>query len=602
MIKHRIRRYLIGMAMLVSVPVFAQGSNDLANHPSPYLSMHAQDPINWQMWGEQVLQQARQQNQLILVSIGYFSCHWCHVMQRESYSDAGVAETVNQHYLAVIVDRELRPELDRRLIEFVSAVRGSAGWPLHVFLTPEGYPITGFTYLPKAEFIEVLLQLQQQWISDQDEIKLAARKFFEASIRRVTDSELLGLTAVPTERLVNAFIGQSMQAADTLDGGFGDNAKFPQNPQFFALLQLIERRQKHHPEVVEFIKLSLRSMAGRNLMDHINGGFFRYTTDPDWQTPHFEKMLYDNAQMILLYLQAEHMWPNQGYREIAQLTLQFIQSQMQHPSGGYVSSLSAVDVNDLEGGRYLWSQEQLAQQLGDQEFEYLRRIWQLDNEDLAMGDFLAKPLVGIAAPGDQKRNRNIRRQLQSVEKPPMPVDDKRLASWNALTLQALVAAAEIDGQYRKVAIRQYNYMRDAFIEDGQVVRFAGNGDLAETTFEDYAFVSHAFLQYGKSLQDKDAIEWAGKFASQAYRRYLVDNLWQLNHRSLIPTEPGQWVIQDRVITSPMTQWIETVLGLPKIDPTIKRDAQEMLQRVTREMLDTPYYYGSLIALRHRIDR
>jgi hypothetical protein len=553
------------------------------------------------MWGEQVLQQARQQNRLILVSIGYFSCHWCHVMQRESYSDAEVAETVNQHYLSVIVDRELRPELDRRLIEFVSTVRGSAGWPLHVFLTPEGYPITGFTYLPKDEFIEVLLQLQQQWISDQDQIKLAAKKFFEASIRGETDSELLSLTQVPTERLVNAFIGQSMRFADTLQGGFGDIAKFPQNPQFFALLQLIERRQKHHPEVVEFIKLSLRSMASRNLMDHINGGFFRYTTDPDWQTPHFEKMLYDNAQMILLYLQAERVWPNQGYGEIAQLTLQFIQSQMQHPSGGYVSSLSAIDVNDLEGGGYLWSQEQLAQQLGDQEFEYLRRTWQLDIRDPAMRAFLAKPLIGIAAPGDQKRNKNIRRQLQSVEKPSMPVDDKRLASWNALMLQALVAAVEIDGQYRKVAIRQYHYMRDAFIEEGQLVRFAGNGDLAETTFEDYAFISRAFLQYGKSLQDKDAIGWAGELASQAHRRYLVDNLWQLNHRSLIPAEPGQWVIQDRVITSPMTQWIESVLGVPKIDPTIKRDAQEMLQRVTREMLDTPYYYGSLIALRHQID-
>ena len=515
MIKHRIRQYLTGVLILLSVPVFSQTSDDLAHHPSPYLAMHAQDPVDWYLWGEPVLQQARMQDKLIFISVGYFSCHWCHVMQRESYSDVEVAAILNRHFLSVKVDRELRPELDHRLIEFVRKLRGSSGWPLNVFLTPDGYPVTGFTYLPKAEFTDVLLQLQQQWASRPDEIKLAAKAFFEESTGNKLDIELLGLTNAPTESLVNAFISQSMGAADTL--------------------------------------------------------------------------------------QAERIWPDQGYREIAQLTLQFIESRMQHPSGGYVSSLSAIDINDLEGGGYLWSEEQLARQLGDQAFEYLRRTWQLERRDQTMGDFLAKPLVGFDAQGDPKRNSNIRRRLQSVEKPSMPIDDKRLASWNALMLQALVEAAEIDDLYREKAIRQYRYMSDAFIVDGQLVRFAGNGGLAEITFEAYAFVGSAFLQYGKRLQDKKAIEWSREFASQAYRYYLVDSVWQMNRRALIPSEPGLWVVQDKAITSPMTQWIETVLGLPKIDPMIRREAKEMLQRVTREMLDTPSYYGSLIALRNRID-
>ena len=601
MIKHRIRQYLTGVLILFSMPVFSQTSDDLAHHPSPYLAMHAQDPVDWYLWGESVLQQARMQDKLIFISVGYFSCHWCHVVRRESYSDVEVAAILNRHFLSVKVDRELRPELDHRLIEFVRKLQGSSGWPLNVFLTPDGYPVTGFTYLPKAEFTDVLLQLQQQWASRPDEIKLAAKTFFEESTGNKLDIELLGLTNAPTESLVSAFISQSMGAADTLQGGFGDIAKYPQNPRLRALLEMIEQRQAQHPEAVEFLKLSLNTMAGRNLMDHINGGFFRYTIDPDWQTPHYEKMLYDNAQMVLLYLQAERIWPDQGYREIAQLTLQFIESRMQHPSGGYVSSLSAIDINDLEGGGYLWSEEQLARQLGDQAFEYLRRTWQLERRDQTMGDFLAKPLVGIDAQGDPKRNSNIRRRLQSVEKPPMPIDDKRLASWNALMLQALVEAAEFDDLYREKAIQQYRYMSDAFIVDGQLVRFAGNGGLAEITFEDYAFVGSAFLQYGKRLQDKEAIEWAREFASQAYRYYLVDSVWQMNRRALIPSEPGLWVVQDKAITSPMTQWIETVLGLPKIDPMIRREAKEMLQRVTREMLDTPSYYGSLIALRNRID-
>lgn len=577
-------------------PVVLAG-NSLERHPSPYLAMHAQDPVNWQIWEEDVFQQAREQNKLIFVSVGYFSCHWCHVMQRESYQDKEIAETLNEHFLAVKIDRELRPELDRRLIEFVSRVRGSAGWPLNVFLTPEGYAVTGFTYLPKNIFGDVILQLQQQWLTRQADIEKAAKEYHRSSLADDNSNHLLDIPGLDANSLRDAFVAQAMQAADELQGGFGDVSKFPQNPQLLSLLRLVNQGLDHRPELTDFIQLSLREMASRHLMDHLNGGFFRYTIDPDWQTPHYEKMLYDNAQMVLLYLQADQLWPGRGYAEIAETTLEFMQTWMKHPQGGYVSSLSAVDVDDREGGGYLWRSEELEKTLGKTDFEYLTGLWQFDKS--VEDEFLLKPLVGLSAQGDLKRNQNIKKHLQSINKPIMPVDNKRLASWNALALQALVAAVKYDKKYQSAAEAQYKFMRRAFFNDAELFRFAGNHQLGESTFEDHAFVANAFQQYGELVSDQDAIKQAHLLALSAYQRFYSEGKWNTSERSLIPISAGEWLIQDGVIPSPLTQWLAVASSLPESYAEARVVALDMLQRVTRHMLDTPYYYGSLIALRHR---
>ena len=572
-------------------------SNRLEHHPSPYLAMHAEDPVDWQLWNEAVFRKARAENKLIFVSVGYFSCHWCHVMQRESYQDAEVGELLNQHFLAVKIDRELRPELDKRLIDFVSRVRGSAGWPLNVFLTPEGYPLTGFTYLPKDVFSEVLLQLQQQWVTRREQIKAAANEYYLASLADEASNELLPLPGVGVENLAASFVLQAMQIADELQGGFGESSKFPQNPQLQALMRLVKQGQNVHPGLVEFIHLSLRTMASQNLMDHVNGGFFRYTTDPDWQTPHYEKMLYDNAQMVVLYLEAEKLWSGKGYAQVAEQTLAFVEKHMKHPKGGYVSSLSAVDVNDIEGGGYLWQRQQLASALEEDDFDYLVELWEFE----AGGEHLLPPLIGIGAAGDGKRNQTIRKKLQQIARPTMPVDDKRLASWNALMLQALVAAADYDDKYRNVAREQFEFMRNAFVSDQQLIRFADNAELAETTFEDYAFVAQAFKLYAALTNDRNAGAIASRLVVDAFDYFFVDKRWVSNRQSLMPTGSGQWLIQDAVIPSALGQWLDAALTLPTIKPEIQREAKTVIQRQTRNMLDTPYYYGSLIALRHRLE-
>jgi uncharacterized protein YyaL (SSP411 family) len=591
---------LLLIALCISAPTIVHAENSLAQHPSPYLAMHAEDPIDWQIWDESVIRQARQQNKLIFVSVGYFSCHWCHVMQRESFSNAEVAKLLNRDYISVKIDRELRPELDRRLIQFVNKTRGSAGWPLNVFLTPQGYPLTGFTYLPRPGFINVLQQLQQQWLSRGEEIATAAQDLFIEMQNETISIDDIGLPDRSDDKLIVSFLTQAMSVADHLHGGFGDVAKFPQIPQLVSVIDLIAHAPDFAQEVTEFSHLTLRSMAQRNLMDHINGGFFRYTTDPDWQTPHYEKMLYDNAQMVLLYYRAEGLWPGRGYRQVAETTLQFMQSSMRHPDGGYVSSLSAVDTNNIEGGAYLWDWQQLAKVLTEEEYNYLHGLWIKEGDDTTAESILPGPLVGIGSSGDAEMNTRIRKRLQSSERPVMTVDNKRLASWNALMLQALVAATGFDKQYRRAAERQFEFMRGSFVENNEVIRFAGNAGLAETTLDDYAHVSLAFLEYGQTLQDTEAIRLAQKLAVSAFQRYFKNDRWRMNSASLIPTDPGQWVIQDAVSPSAQTAWLKVVTALPDLERIIGQQAGQILHRVTREMLDTPYYYGSLIALRRQL--
>lgn len=584
--------------VLFGAPTLLWAANQLEHHPSPYLAMHAKDPVDWQLWDEAVFKTAREQNKLIFISIGYFSCHWCHVMQRESYADKEVASLLNQHFVSVKIDRELRPELDRRLIEFVSRVRGSAGWPLNVFLTPEGYPITGFTYLPRDLFSKVLLQIPQQWVTRRNEINQAARQFYQTMLEEEEDGNLLDSSAIGPNNLVEGFIEQSMQTADELQGGFGEVSKFPQIPQLRALLSLARQGYGHRQDLTDFIRLTLRAMASRNLMDHINGGFFRYTTDPDWQTPHFEKMLYDNAQMVLLYLDAEQLWPGEGYAKIAELTLEYLQVHMKHPQGGYVSSLSAVDINDEEGGGYLWDRDELSRLLGKQDSDYLMALWQPTGSE----KFLLPPLIGKFAQGDLKRNRAIREKIKGAEKPVMPIDDKRLASWNALMLQALVAAAKHNPEYVGPSREQYEFLTRVFFENRQLKRFAGNGKFSETTFEDYAYVAQAIGQYGEMTKDNKALALSSQLLESSYENYYVNNRWISNRQSLMPSGSGRWVIPDAVISSPLTQWLSATLTLSNVKPEMRREAEEKLLRVTQNMLDTPYYYGSLISLRHRLKK
>ena len=579
--------------MLLAGAEPAASANRLAGHPSPYLALHGDDPVDWRDWRAEVFETARENNRLVLVSIGYYSCHWCHVMQRESYRDAEIAKRLNDSFIAVKVDRELDPDLDQRLIAFVERVRGSAGWPLNVFLTPDGYPVTGFTYLPRDRFLYVLEQLDAEWRERHAELGRAAKIFFEREMAgdaggARTESDL------PAARLLDAFVAQSMLAADELQGGFGNSSKFPNAPQLAALLEIVAANPQLDPDVADFMRLTLDTMASRHLVDHVDGGFFRYTTDPDWQTPHFEKMLYDNAQLASLYLRAHRLWPERGYAGVALRTLDFVEARLGHPDGGYMSSLSAVDADDVEGGAYWWTRAQLEASLGDDDTRYLEALWQIEP---TRSQFLPRPLTGPGASGDRERNRRILERMRGHPRATMPADDKRLAGWNALLLDALVLAAPLDERQAQRARALYRQMREHFLRGDEVVRFVHAGGSIAGQFEDYALIAHAFDGYGRAFDDDDARRLASRLVGKAHALFLHDGRWRHKRETLIPVAPGDWISTDRVLPSPMSRWLEVALAAPGVDTGIRAEARRMLARSTRDLLDAPYFYGSFIVLR-----
>ena len=585
---------LLVVALNLASPTasLANEASELRDHPSPYLALHADDPIEWRAWGPASLNDANQAGRLIFVSVGYFSCHWCHVMQRESYRNEAIAAVLNRSYVAIKVDRELQPALDQQLIGFVEQVRGTAGWPLNVFLTPEGYPLTGFTYLPPDEFRSVLEKLEQQWRDNHEELSRAAEQFYVKQMEKSAGSEFLA-AQFPATQLTEAYVAQAMLIADELQGGFGNTSKFPNVPQLAALLRIIEQDPELDSDVSDFVRLTLDAMASSHLHDHVNGGFFRYTTDPDWQTPHYEKMLYDNAQLAALYLEAHTTWPDGGFREVGLRTLDFVETALQHADGGYMSSLSAIDVDDVEGGDYFWSREKLAKYIEPGEIDYLVETWQLEKED---AEFLAEPLIGPGASGDADKNRAILEKLQRRGYARMPVDGKRLASWNAMLLKAMVAAADADPAFEKRAREQFATMRRIFFGDGELLRLANNAAVAAAGLEDYTHVANAFAAYGKRFGNTEADQIAGELVETARTRFLVDNRWQARANASIPTAQAEWVIADRVFFSPMTQWLEVALSADTLSADTRTYAREMANRVSADMLEAPYYYASHIVL------
>ncbi|MGB0750871.1 MAG: thioredoxin domain-containing protein, partial [Gammaproteobacteria bacterium] len=287
------------VALMSFEPIAAQTlENRLKGHPSPYLAAHANDEVNWQTWSRHAFEQAKQHKSLLLVSVGYFACHWCHVMQRESFKSGPAAALINEMSIPIKVDRELRPELDAHLMAFSERTTGAAGWPLQVLLTPDGYPLFAFGYQPQADLVRLLTAARKQWAEDQNTLREVARHAHLELTKSLTGGAAFALTQGNALGAYNALLAQIMEVADPLAGGFGQQSKFPSTPQLDALVYA--ESVASDPERRMFLLMTLHQMAALGLRDQIGGGFFRYVTDPNWTTPHFEKMLYDNAQLMTL--------------------------------------------------------------------------------------------------------------------------------------------------------------------------------------------------------------------------------------------------------------------------------------------------------------
>ena len=590
------RPFLIVLSIFFALNLNA---NQLENHSSPYLALHGNDPVNWMEWGKPALEKAKKENKLLFVSIGYFSCHWCHVMQRESYADKGIAKKLNKNYISIKVDRELNPVLDKRLIEFVQVTNGTAGWPLNVFITPDGYPLVGATYMPREHFSNVLTQLDKKWKTEQVSLSKQAKSMSDTLIAMLEKQEQpVDLKSIKS--LSENYVNTAMQYADTLQGGFGQQRKFPQIPQLWALLKL--NKIENNKEADEFLNLTLTQMAQQGLHDELAGGFYRYTTDPDWETPHFEKMIYTNAMMPLLYFDAAEQYNNDSYRKTAMETLQFLKDEMRGQSNAFIASLSAVDDKGEEGGYYLWQQEELKKVLNTHELKIANLYWNLDRaNELSAGnlprqnmtiDELAKKLK-IPPMQVTQDILNLKRKLKTHRNKTrvIPRDTKLLAGMNGLTLAAFSRGLTYEASLKPIGEKLAQFLMNLW--NGKVLHRSAANDKQGTLY-DYAAVSWGLMKWGKASGDDKAIEIATAIATTAWDKFYKNNSWIESPDSLLPEGIKQAHIADSALISAEALLLEA--SLLSAEPKLTLMVSNVLNNITRSLETDLFGYASLLSI------
>lgn len=574
--------------------------------------MHGKDPTAWQTWNADVFKKARAENKLIFVSIGYFSCHWCHVMQRESYQNAKIAGKLNRYFIPVKVDRELHPALDAKLIAFVQATRGYSGWPLNVFITPDGYPLVGFVYLQPDNFNKLLDNLQLQWQLNHAGLSDNARKAAKA-LEKPSYSLGTQFEAGLNTKLISAYIKACLTKGDDMQGGFGQQNKFPNVPQMLALLQAYQ--SKKTPALKNFLLLTLDQMASQGLFDQLRGGFYRYTVDTHWQTPHFEKMLYDNAQLSELYILAAQIFSRPDYQRIAIRTLDFMQQEMLDKRGALIASLSAVDDKNVEGGYYLWSDALLKKLFSAKELKVIRLLWNMKRPAPLTEGHL--PVIAYSAAEAAKLLKLPEAQVQAVlnkartillqqqAKRKLPKDNKLLAAWNGLALRTFSLAAQLKHkrakQYQQIATGIRNYLLSELWDGKDLIRArSGSGSgakaLASATLEDYAYVSWGLYTWASLNNKQDDLRLVQKILNRAWQRFYSKKGWRLTDDELIVYGGEESVMSDSALASPsaILSRVSLQLGMRLQDKQLMQKSLSALNTSIDILKSDPYWFATQI--------
>lgn len=431
-----------------------QHTNRLIHETSPYLLQHAHNPVDWYPWGEDAFAEARRRDCPILLSVGYAACHWCHVMERESFSDPAVAQVMNEHFVCVKVDREERPDVDQLYMTAVQAFTGQGGWPMTVFLTPDGLPFYGGTYFPPEDryhlpsFRRLLEEVARAWRERRTELVSQASRVAHAiqgALAPVYNRQPI------TPKALDDAAFRLVRQADRRHGGFGRGAKFPfHQPLAFLVLQGEEGPREARTVWEE----ALRAMARGGLFDHVGGGFHRYTVDPEWRVPHFEKMLYDNAQLASLYLEAWRVTQDPFYLDVAERTLAYLCRDMAAPEGGFYATEDA-DSEGVEGLFYTWTPDEVVDALGEGPGRAACALLGVTEH----GDVEGRSVLGLRdnetpwIAGDHHVLVGLARARETRVRPAR--DEKVIAAWNALTLAALARAAALQphGSHAAQAVR-----------------------------------------------------------------------------------------------------------------------------------------------------
>ena len=503
--------------------------NELSKETSPYLLQHANNPVHWKAWNTQSLAQAKTQNRLIIISIGYSACHWCHVMEHESFEDHEFAQTMNAHFVNIKVDREERPDIDAVYMKAIQIMTGRGGWPLNVVALPDGRPVWGGTYFRKAEWINSLEQLQELYVTQPEKLEEYAQKLHAGLQQLAIIPSPDNHDEIPQELLIPLI--ENWEKSFDLD--FGGMARAPKfmMPNNYAFMMRYGHQNNDH-ELLSFVDLTLIKMAYGGLFDTVDGGFSRYSVDSKWHVPHFEKMGYDNGQLVSLYSDAFKRTQNPLYREVIEKTLRFIEKEWHTPEGAFFSALDADSLNKEqhleEGAFYVWTKEEL-QFLLKEDFELFTVVFNINDfghwehgnfvliQNKSIEEIAAENDVDVAVLKAKKLSwENLLYKVREQRSKPR-LDDKCLTSWNAIMLKGYVDAYKAlqNPEYLEIALKNADFIvNKLWSAEGNLWHSYKNSKATINGFlEDYATVIEAFsslyqvtfdekwLQNSKNLAD-----------------------------------------------------------------------------------------------------
>jgi uncharacterized protein YyaL (SSP411 family) len=540
--KNNLRAF--SLLLLLVTPLLRAGHDvELSTHPSPYLQSHADDTVHWRVNDSQAIKQAREEGKLIFLSSGYQSCYWCYRMKQDTFSDDDAATLINGNFLPVLIDRELETRLDSQMQLILAEQRGVGGWPANVILTPEGYPVASFSYADSDSLIPGLSGLLGRWDSEPEKLVSEGKAVLarleqekEASERLLNDTSLADL--------LQRFLQQANAAADMTNGGFGDSEKYPHLPQLRALLALTA--VVPDASLTGFIQTTLDAMLENGLRDQLGGGFFRYTTDRQWRTPHYEQMLHTQALAIAVLIRAGEQLDTDSYSDAANRTLLNMLRAFRRDDGLFRSSLSAVGHDGKDGGHYLWQPSELETLLGQD--------WQDQLEIL-----ISTPdgILPRLAPGSPE---NVRTRLLRIrEQQAPPTDDKALLGLNGLVLSAL-AATSSNPQARKAG-NELAGILNRVTESGNPSRLLDRSDAGPAGLDDLVYAARGLLDWSQASGDARSASNAGTLLQMAYSRYYDRTHWLEGDLAPLPGSSRALLIQDTQLPSPAALWIDTAWRL-----------------------------------------
>ncbi|MFA5502604.1 MAG: thioredoxin domain-containing protein [Sulfurovaceae bacterium] len=504
-------------------------SNHLKSEASAYLQQHANNPVDWYPWGEKALQIAKDQNKPIFVSIGYSSCHWCHVMEHESFENENIAKLLNEHFVSIKVDKEERPDIDKYFQEVYALMNGrGGGWPTSIFLTPDMKPFYSATYIPSTPkygmmaFDELLKAIAQKYAKDPSLLTQKGSEVLEfLKPKRKVEATKLDIS------IMDRYISQAKSLFDKQYGGFGNAPKFPQVSTYMTLIDFY--KITNDKEILQMIEISLDSMIRGGLYDRIDGGFCRYSTDEKWLVPHFEKMTYDNALLAELYLKAYLLTQNNSYKDIALETIEFMREYMSED--GLFYAASDADTGGLEGEYFIYDYDEAIEafvKIGIPSKDAVKTAAMLDITK--SGNFEGRSIVNISQAVDEIQYYDLAiaalKEIRTKREYPFR-DNKIITAWNAMMIKTLFYASKIEPKYLDIAKNSISKLLDKLYINGVLYHtlIGNNTPNVEAFLEDYAYLAQALIEAYQGTFEKNYLQLAITLSNEAIKKFYTHHEW-----------------------------------------------------------------------------